>query len=86
MRLPDFLNGSLEGFCVAPSRFLLAFDFFAQVDFQFLQRHGSFDAGGEHLPPPVCDGLFEVKNKAPFSGWPEAGEPAARCGLGQAFS
>src|ERR1019366_1230349 len=40
--------------------------FVAQMTFQLLQRHGRLDAGGEHLPPPVRDGFFEVKHIAPF--------------------
>jgi hypothetical protein len=29
---------------------------------QFIQRHGGPDAGGQHLPPPLCDSFFEVRH------------------------
>src|ERR1017187_990707 len=32
------------------------------MTFQFLQRHGGFDAGSEHLFSPLRDGLFEIKH------------------------
>lgn len=46
------------------SRFHPVLDFFAQMAFQFVERRGSFDAGGKHLPPPFRDGLLEISHIA----------------------
>ena len=37
-----------------------------QMTFQFIQRRGGFEAGGQHVPPPVRNGSFEVKHIALF--------------------
>jgi hypothetical protein len=56
------LNGSLEGLLRVRSRLKLPLYVLTQMILQFVQWHGSFDASGQHLMPPLCDCLFEVKH------------------------
>src|ERR1039457_1699029 len=49
------LDGILKSLLRICSRFNLLLNFFAQMNFQFFQWHGSFDPGGEHLSPPFRD-------------------------------
>ena len=51
--LADFSCGDFESLLRDQSRFHLLLDVLAQMNFQFLQRLGSFDSGSQHLPPPV---------------------------------
>src|SRR5674476_1646689 len=74
--LADFFHSDSKSLLRAQSRLHLLRDVLAQMNFQFFQRHGRFDAGGEHLLPPFRDGLFEVKHIAPFSNRPKRNAPA----------
>ena len=46
-------KGNLKSLLFVMSRLHLLLNFFTQMNFQFLQRHGRFDSGGKHLPPPI---------------------------------
>jgi hypothetical protein len=58
--LTDLPGRNFERRLLVQPRFHLPPDFFAQMIFQFLQRHGGFDANRQHLPPPVGNVFFEV--------------------------
>ena len=51
-----------KSFLTVEARFRLALNFLAQMNLQFVQRHGGLDPGGEHLPPPFSNGVFEVEH------------------------
>ena len=53
--LSNPLEGDLESLLLGKARSHPLFDIIAQVTFQFVQRHGRFDASGQHLPPPFRD-------------------------------
>jgi hypothetical protein len=53
--LPNFLNSGIKSGLPVQSRCHLPLNFFAQMNFQFFQRHGRFDSGGEHLFSPFDD-------------------------------
>ena len=50
--MTELLDGGIESYLRADTFVQLLFNFFAQMNFQFLQRHGRFDSSGEHLLSP----------------------------------
>jgi len=69
-------NGQSKSLLFVATRTHPLLDLLAKMTSQLRQRHGSLNAGGEHLFPPVRDGLFEVKHIAPFLIRPRRNEPA----------
>src|SRR5260370_35289307 len=53
--LSNPLEGDPQSQLLGKARAHLLVHIIAQMAFQLVQRHGSFDASSEHLPPPFRD-------------------------------
>src|SRR6185503_3248574 len=60
--LANALHGALKCLLLAFSRLHPPSPILAQMTFQFVHDVWIPDAGGQHLPPPFRDGLFEIKH------------------------